>query len=364
MTTLVASIYFKCHNQLHCNSNHLIAMQGLIPAVQKVFPESEHRFCVRHLYSNFQQHFKGENLKNQLWSCARSSSVPQWNRNMDKMRTLDKKAYEWLEKMPPQTWTRAFFSTFPKCDVLRNNMCEVFNKYILEAREMPILSMLEQIKGQLMTRHYTKQKEVGEEWLGHTCPKIRKKLNNNIEWASTCYVMPSGEGIFQVQDRDYQFIVDIKEKKCECRRWDLTGIPCAHAISCLRHERIAPKSMLPECYSTTSYLLAYGQHIRPCRDKSTWDKVAATEILPPIYEKKVGRPPKSRKKQPHEFQGPQGPRLSKHGVTMHCRYCGDAGHNKKGCTLRKGWCPATKADKQCPTRRTSPSRRTPTRRDG
>jgi len=42
-------------------------------------------------------------------------------------------------------------------------MCEVFNKYILEAREMPILSMLEQIKGQLMTRHYTKQKEVGEE---------------------------------------------------------------------------------------------------------------------------------------------------------------------------------------------------------
>jgi len=112
MTTLVASIYFKCHNQLHCNSNHLIAMQGLIPAVQKVFPESEHRFCVRHLYSNFQQHFKGENLKNQLWSCARSSSVPQWNRNMDKMRTLDKKAYEWLEKMPPQTWTRAFLVPF------------------------------------------------------------------------------------------------------------------------------------------------------------------------------------------------------------------------------------------------------------
>jgi len=112
MTTLVVSIYFKCHNQLHYNSNHLIAMQGLILAVQKVFPESEHRFYVRHLYSNFQQHFKGENLKNQLWSCARSSSVPQWNRNMDKMRTLDKKAYEWLEKMPPQTWTRAFLVPF------------------------------------------------------------------------------------------------------------------------------------------------------------------------------------------------------------------------------------------------------------
>lgn len=27
--------------------------KGLIPAVSKVFPESEHRLCVRHLYSNF-----------------------------------------------------------------------------------------------------------------------------------------------------------------------------------------------------------------------------------------------------------------------------------------------------------------------
>ena len=26
--------------------------KGLIPAVQQVFPDSEHRFCVRHLYSN------------------------------------------------------------------------------------------------------------------------------------------------------------------------------------------------------------------------------------------------------------------------------------------------------------------------
>ena len=80
-------------------------------------------------------------------TCARSSSIPQFNRNMEKMKTLVHKAYEWLDKMPFNTWVRAYFSTFPKCDMLLNNSCEVFNSYILEAREMPILSMLEQIKG-------------------------------------------------------------------------------------------------------------------------------------------------------------------------------------------------------------------------
>ena len=54
---------------------------------------------------------------------------------------------------------QSLFQHFPKCDVLLNNNCEVFNKYILEARELPILSMLERIKNQIMTRHYNKQKE-------------------------------------------------------------------------------------------------------------------------------------------------------------------------------------------------------------
>ncbi|CAN6356814.1 unnamed protein product [Urochloa humidicola] len=136
----------------------------LIPVVQQVFPDSEHRFCVRHLYSNFQGHFKGENLKDQLWACARSSTVEKWNINMDKMKALNSDAHAWLEKMDPKTWVRAFFSEYPKCDILLNNSYEVFNKYILEARELPILSMLQRIKGQLMSRHYTKQKEAAEKW--------------------------------------------------------------------------------------------------------------------------------------------------------------------------------------------------------
>lgn len=81
---------------------------------------------------------------------------------MEKMRPLNSVAHAWLERMPPQTWVKAFFSEYPKCDILLNNNCEIFNKYILEARELPILSMLQKIKGQLMTRHYNKQKEVAK----------------------------------------------------------------------------------------------------------------------------------------------------------------------------------------------------------
>jgi len=127
--------------------------------------------------------------------------VRHWEKNMQKMKEIDAAAHQWLEQMAPNTWVRAFFSTFPKCDVLLNNNCEVFNKYILEARELPILSMLERIKNQIMTRHYNKQKEA-ENFVGTVCPKIRKKIAKNAKFANICYAMPAGQGIFQVQSKE------------------------------------------------------------------------------------------------------------------------------------------------------------------
>jgi hypothetical protein len=79
-------------------------------------------------------------------ACARSSSIQEFNENMDYMNSLNEDAFKWLDKMTPNTWVRAFFSEFPKCDILLNNNCEVFNQYILDARELPILTMFERIK--------------------------------------------------------------------------------------------------------------------------------------------------------------------------------------------------------------------------
>jgi len=136
----------------------------------------------------------------------------EWNNNMEHMKTLNKDAYDWLEKMPPNTWVKAFFSEYPKCDLLLNNTCEVFNKYILEARELPILSMFEKIKCQLMTRIVNKQNEMKDKFQG---PKIRKKILRRSEWANLCYALPAGHGVFQVNERDNQYIVELATKHCD-----------------------------------------------------------------------------------------------------------------------------------------------------
>ena len=106
-------------------------VQGLINAVQKVFPDAGHRFCVRHLLQNFQRAgHRGETLKNDLWAIARSTNIPKWQKCVDKIQADSPAAYEWISQQEPSTWIKAFFSEFPKCDVLLNNHSEVFNRYI------------------------------------------------------------------------------------------------------------------------------------------------------------------------------------------------------------------------------------------
>jgi hypothetical protein len=49
---------------------------------------------------------------------------------MDEMKELNVEAYEYLEAIEPSAWCMAHFSELPKCDLLLNNTCEVFNKYV------------------------------------------------------------------------------------------------------------------------------------------------------------------------------------------------------------------------------------------
>ena len=74
---------------------------------------------------------------------------------------------------------------------------------------------------------------------------------------------------------------------------------------------------------------SYGYNIWPVRDKIHWEKMNGVDVQPPIYDKKVGRPAKNRKKNPIKLEG--GTKLSKYGVRMHCSACGSATHNKRTC---------------------------------
>lgn len=115
-------------------------------------PGADHRFCVRHMYANFKDIYKGKDLKDLLWAAACSYTVQEWEYYMNKIKIINKEAHAWLMNVPPSTWTRSMFSLRPKCDMLANNISESFNHYIKDARDKPIITMMEMIRRQFMSR--------------------------------------------------------------------------------------------------------------------------------------------------------------------------------------------------------------------
>ena len=121
-------------------------------------------------------------------------------------------------------------------------------RYILEVRELPVMSMFERIKSQIMHRHMTKKKEALQKWSGNITPKIRDKIRKNVKLSAHCHPEESGMGVFGVLSNEKTYIVELNMHTCTCRRWQLTGIPCSHACACCRHERIRPETMVSSCY--------------------------------------------------------------------------------------------------------------------
>ncbi|KAM0899920.1 hypothetical protein ACQ4PT_020989 [Festuca glaucescens] len=305
---------------------------GLINVVLKVFPDAEHRFCVRHMLQNFQRAgHRGETLKNDVWAIARSTNVPKWQRNMDKLKVDSEVAFTWIEELVPNTWIKTFFSEFPKCDMLLNNHSEVFNSYILEAREMPFLSMLETIFYKILQMTETKQREA-QKMTGRICPKIRKKLEKFFEWSKECGVTPEGNYLYSVRthEMEKEYSVDFKTRTCDCRRWQLTGIPCHHAIACCRKDQINPENLVHSCYTIDTFKKSYAFNLAPLRGRAFWENMNGVTIYPPLFTKVMGRPKKNRKKAPEEKIKNGVKTFTKAGVTIHCSICGKPNHNKKG----------------------------------
>jgi hypothetical protein len=86
-----------------------------------------------------------------------------------------------------------------------------------------------------MIRFFSKGKEVAD-MCGTICPKIRKKMYKNIDFARNYEAEPAAEHLFKVKGLRAAYEVNIKKMECSCRAWQLTGIPCRHACACLRSE--------------------------------------------------------------------------------------------------------------------------------
>ncbi|KAL2235253.1 UNVERIFIED_CONTAM: hypothetical protein Sindi_1257500 [Sesamum indicum] len=236
--------------------------KGLVQAFQSVFPNAAHRFCVRHLHNNFKNAgFRGLAYKNAMWKAPRASTVEEFKLRMEEIKKLDEKAFDWLNEKPPSD----------------------FNANIMDARDKPILTMLEWIREYLMRRLQENREKASKKWKGTLCPKIKKLLQKHIDKIGDCIPIKANDRYYQISCYDgSQFSVDLERRTCTCRLWQLSGIPCKHACSAIFNQNLQPEEM-----AETGFI----------------------PPLPPNFGRGPGRPAGARNREPDEDKDMQEPGL-------------------------------------------------------
>ncbi|KAL4577821.1 hypothetical protein LXL04_013935 [Taraxacum kok-saghyz] len=336
---------------LHTMSNFTFItdrQKGVLPAIAKLFPVAEHRYCVKHIHENMKLQWRGKVYNDLLWNCAKSTCVNHFNQAMEKVKNLNSETYDWLKKIPPQHWTRSHFSGRPHCDALLNNMCESFNSKLSKARDKPIITCLEFIREYLMKRLVAVQKEI-DKASGPLTPTATEWLETIKKEAAQYRAIFCGNGRYQVSAPCMdQCVVDVPAGTCSCNRWELTGIPCKHAIAAIwdmgrNNENVGiPETWVHQTYWLETWKEMYSFKIEPINGRSMWEKsLCPTTLLPPKHHVQVGRPKKKRKKSAMELQDMvKGDRVSRSQKSVTCSKCGNIGHNARSCkgqpTVRGG----------------------------
>ncbi|PWA93526.1 transposase, mutator type [Artemisia annua] len=314
--------------------------KGIIPAIAETFPSAEHRFCLKHIYDNMKLQWRGQMYKQMLWRCAASNTVRYFEKNMETLKAFKEEAYEWLKKIPPQHWSRSHFTGRAHCDVLLNNICEVFNRQLVDGRDKPIITCLEYIRVYLMKRIVNVQKVISKSD-GILTPNANKIFQAIVKDASQIKIEWNGADLYQANDSNgFQCVVNMRTRECSCRKWELTGIPCKHAVAAIWNmasngeETGIPETYCHETYWLSTWKAMYRFKINPPNGPELWEKSNnLNTIIPPAPKPQIGRPPKKRRKSAAELAEGivQGKKLSRAGKSITCSNCKGVGHNKKSC---------------------------------
>lgn len=307
--------------------------KGILNTVDKWAPSAEHRNCARHIYANWRKKYKKKEWQKKWWRCAKSPCPMLFNLARAKLAQVTRDGAQAVLNSNPSHWSRAWFKLGSNCDSVDNNLCESFNKWIVEARFYPIITMLEMIRRKVMVR-IQEMSAKADRWNTQICPNILKKLNTYIAYSGACHAISSGNEKYEVVHYDHRWTVNLKDKTCSCRYWQLSGLPCSHAISCIFFRTNSLDDYIATCFTVAEVKKTYSHYLEPVEGMHNWPISDREKPMAPGYVRMPGRPKKERKRESTEK--PKPTKLSRVGTLIRCRICKGIGHNKSSCAKRNG----------------------------
>ncbi|KAH0637564.1 hypothetical protein KY289_037479 [Solanum tuberosum] len=272
--------------------------KGILTSLSELWqfqePRAFHRFCLRHLKSNFQSQFPNRDLSNLMWRAATAHQVRKFEALMWEIQEENREAYEYLMRIPLNKWTVSH-DDGKRWGVLTTNLSESFNELLKKARGLPVTAMVRLSLEQTVER-YTRR-----------CQTTHQLVEQNELWTSSFKM--KWEKNYEGSKR--HFVYD----------WNIsTGV---YEVT----ERMGAlaRNFVSEHFTTENYVTTYSGSFSPIGHEAYWPSPSFIMRSNEFYR----RPNRSRTTRiPNEMD---------RDPTVYGRACGlcrQTGHNRRRCPTR------------------------------
>lgn len=302
---------------------------GLTKSLSDIFEKCYHSYCLRHLAEKLNKDLKGQFshearrfMINDFYAAAYAPKMEAFERSIENIKGISPEAYNWVIQSEPEHWANAFFSG-ARYNHLASNFGQQFYSWVSEAHELPITQMIDVLRGKMMETIYTRRVE-SNQWLTKLTPLKEELLQKETSVARSFQVLLSQGSTFEVRGETVD-IVDIDNWDCSCKAWQLTGMPCCHAIAVFECVGRSPYDYCSRYFTVENYRLTYAESIHPVPNVDRPVQGESSQIVtvtPPPTKRPPGRP-RTKQVEPTDIIKRQ----------LQCSKCKGLGHNRKTCKL-------------------------------
>ena len=233
----------------------------------------------------------------------------------------------YLCQVPLETWSFAH-STSRRYQHFTSNVAESVNSQLVEARKLSYLRLFYAIVEKSITDRDKKIRGFTTvEFTEHALKILKKRIKSGRKFAAQ--VVREGDNTATVRNvlKASEFVdrkVDLAAKKCSCKVFQDSGMPCEHACAFLGKLKINPETQIDNVYSQSRYKDSFSI---PIVQKPLTELIPPFEVLAPKFERRIGRPRRKRMRSRGE--------ISNNGTRqVTCSSCLEKGHNRTTCPSR------------------------------
>ncbi|KAH9743318.1 SWIM-type domain-containing protein [Citrus sinensis] len=258
-------------------------------------------------------------------NAAKAYGHEEFKRQLEGLWMIHSGAADYLENnVGTCNWARSQFEG-RRYSIFTTNIAESVNSFMREPQKFPVTHLVDHFR-KTMQQWFYDRKIVAESMTTRLTTWADEIVTERRTIAERMIVQPVSLHRFQVIGGGLkEGLVDLQQRTCTCRVFQLDHLVCAHAIAaCLTH-RVDFINLCSDFYTTESLVMAYAQPVEPVGDVVDW------EILDEIQEMQVyplvEAPPPGRRK---ELRIPSaGEDVNRR--TVRCGQCHELCHNRKRC---------------------------------